>query len=57
MHTCEICGHACYCDLDDCPLPAPDDCRCDHEGSGLGADGEPLDDDDEALGAEARAVI
>ena len=27
MHDCPNCGQACYCDIDDCPMPTPDDCR------------------------------
>lgn len=26
-HHCDLCDALCYCDLDDCLLPQPDDCR------------------------------
>ena len=29
MHDCLECGHACYCDMDDCWFPTPRDC-CHH---------------------------
>ena len=34
-HECPECGQYCYCDIEDHDQPAPDDCSCDHEGSGI----------------------
>lgn len=51
MHDCPKCGMACDCDGEDTWLNAPDNCACDHEGSGceddddIGYD-EDLEDDD-----------
>ena len=30
MHTCDECGQACYCDMDDIPMPVDLE-ECDHE--------------------------
>ena len=43
MHECENCGQACYCDMDDIPCPAPDDCSCPC-WDGPERDFEPLED-------------
>jgi hypothetical protein len=41
-----MCGATCYCDIDDCPLPQPRDCRHVCEDDGPPDDDELLDDDD-----------
>jgi hypothetical protein len=44
MHECPICGQYCDCDGEDMDQEAPDDCTCEHEGSGLDELGNPIDD-------------
>lgn len=51
MHTCPICGMDCDCsgDLDDASVMTERwvsrYCQCDHEGSGLEAEGMSLEDE------------
>lgn len=47
MHECPECGMCCDCDGEDMDQPAPADCCCDHEGSGLNEDYEMYDDCEE----------
>lgn len=44
MHECPECGFYCDCDGEDLDQPAPRNCSCSHEGSGL--DQEDCDGDD-----------
>lgn len=46
MHECETCGSYCDCDGEDLHQPAPIDCTCAHEGSGVDQEDLPFDDDD-----------
>jgi hypothetical protein len=48
MHNCEECDAACYCDMDDCHLPTPTNCR--HR---CPEDENVLDDDDGPWCSEA----
>ncbi len=47
MHECPDCGMYCDCDGEDLDQPAPDDCCCSHEGSGLDEYGEPFSEEEE----------
>lgn len=47
MHECPVCGMYCDCDGEDMDQPAPGDCTCDHEGSGLDEMGCELYEDEE----------
>jgi hypothetical protein len=54
MHDCPICGEACYCDMEDLPMPAPSYCRhktrCENEEAIREEYDGPIDDTDKQKG-------
>ncbi len=46
MHECVVCGMQCDCDGEDLDQPAPLNCSCSHEGSGLDELGLPLEEEE-----------